>query len=253
MENDSIKLLNEGIAKGLEANNLTGFEKAFKLSEAMVVLESLLTDDYMKPIIAMKGSRLGFKTDKDTKGDSYSKEIIKRCLIEAVLMGVQPVGNHFNIIAGNAYITREGYGYLLSNIQGLSYSIINELPRIANDKTSAAIEMNIKYTYKGNSNSVKVPIALKMDSYTSVDAIIGKATRKARKWLYEAITGCETTDGEVQDLPYELIKTKPENESNIKNIIEKSKTVSELEIVKDQLATPELETLYNEKMFSLCK
>jgi recombination protein RecT len=43
------------------------------------------------------------------------------------------------------------------------------------------------------------------------------------------------------------------NIESVKKIIEKSKTVSELEIVKDQLLTVELETLYNEKMFVLCK
>src|SRR5215204_5340477 len=107
------KSLNEKVFSVLSADQLNGFEKAYLIANAIAELKSLLTPEYMKPIMQMQGNKLGFKTDKDKDG-GYPEAIVKNCLIEAVLMGVQPFGNQFNIIANNTYITKEGYGYLLS-------------------------------------------------------------------------------------------------------------------------------------------
>ena len=41
-----------------------------------------------------------------------------------------------------------------------------------------------------------------MDAYTSVDALIGKATRKGRAWLASAISGIEITEGDVTEISY---------------------------------------------------
>ncbi|MFK5282891.1 hypothetical protein ACI3PL_25325, partial [Lacticaseibacillus paracasei] len=79
--------------------------------------------------MALQGNRLGFKTDKDKSG-GYPESVVKNCLIEAVLLGIQPTGNQFNIIAGNMYPTKEGCGYLLNNFKGLSYNLVCSLPRI---------------------------------------------------------------------------------------------------------------------------
>jgi len=121
--------LNSSVSAVLSANQVLGFEKAFLIASAVQELKLELTAEYMKPIMGLQGNRLGFKTDKDNAG-GYTEAIVKNCLIEAVLTGVQPFGNQFNIIAGNMYITKEGFGYVLSNVKGLSYDIIPQLPRI---------------------------------------------------------------------------------------------------------------------------
>lgn len=180
--------------------DLEGFEKAFKVAEAIDQLNQLLSPEYMKPIMKLQGNRLGFRTDKDTAG-GYREEVVKNCLIEAVLTGLQPVGNQFNIIAGNMYPTKEGFGYLLKEYPGLKYKITPNLPRINNTNTSAAIVMNISYSLNGGTQKEEaLEIPIRINKGMGTDAIIGKATRKARAWLYNTITGCEVTDGDVTDL-----------------------------------------------------
>lgn len=192
--------LNSTVLSVIGEKNLQGFERANLIANAITKLQTLLTPEYMKPIMALQGSRLGFKTDKDNNGGYLEKEV-KNCLIEAVLMGLQPHGNQFNIIAGNMYPTKEGLGYMLENYEGLSYEIIPELPRINSTNTSAAIAMNIVWAIDGGSKHKRtIEIPVKMNQRMGTDAVIGKATRKARAWLYSTITGSEISEGDVSDL-----------------------------------------------------
>jgi hypothetical protein len=191
------KLLNQSVSQVLSSEQLQGFEKAYLIARAAEELKATLTPEYMKPIMALQGNRLGFKTDQDTKG-GYPQKTVKNCLIEAVLTGVQPFGNQFNIISGNCYITKEGFGYLLSHYKGLSYEIIPQLPRINAQKDGAAIVMKVKWSLDGKSFERDLDIPVKMNNYMGTDAVIGKATRKARAWLYSTITGSEIGDGDVE-------------------------------------------------------
>lgn len=205
--------LNHAVESVLAADGFSGFQKAYLIATAAGELKKLLTADYMKPIMELQGNKLGFKTDKDIvqgggKGQGYPEETVKNCLIEAVLTGVQPFGNQFNIIAGNCYITKEGFGYLLANYAGLSYEIIPALPRINADKSSAAIVMKIKWTLNGIEKERELEIPVKMNSFMGTDAVIGKATRKARAWLYGTITGSEIPEGDAMDTTAEVVGSK---------------------------------------------
>lgn len=198
--------LNNSVLSVIASDKLMGFEKAYLIANAASELKKLLTPQYMKPIMELQGNRLGFKTDKDTTG-GYPENVVKNCLIEAVLLGVQPFGNQFNIIAGNSYITKEGFGYLLQNYKGLYYELIPELPRM-NDK-SAAIVMNIEWSLDGGAKNIKkIDFPIKINAYMGADAVIGKATRKARAWLYNTLTGSETPDGDTQDIDYKIISSR---------------------------------------------
>jgi len=205
--------LNEAVQLGLEAQTLDGFVKANQIAIAMDKLSELMTPEYMKPIMKLQGSKLGFRTDKD-KSNGYDEPTVKACLIEAVLTGLQPVNNHFNIIAGNMYPTKEGFGELLKNFSAknkFQYKIIPALPRINADKTSAAIVMKIFYSLNGVENTEELEIPVKMNSMMGTDAVIGKATRKARAWLYNTITGSEIADADVEEVEAEIIQEKEEN------------------------------------------
>ncbi len=214
---DIASKLNNSVLSVISSDKLIGFEKAYLIANAAGELKRLLTSEYMKPIMELQGNRLGFKTDKDANG-GYPETVVKNCLIESVLMGVQPFGNQFNIIAGNSYITKEGFGYLLQNYEGLYYEITPELPRINNDKTGAAIVMNIDWTLNGNKSSKKIDIPVKMNAYMGTDAVIGKATRKARAWLYNTITGSETPDGDVYDTDAKVMSSTLNGEVSLEDL-----------------------------------
>lgn len=198
---------------GDEQQLMSGFEKAYLIANATAQLKELLTPEYMKPIMELQGNKLGFKTDRDDKG-GYPMDVVKNCLIEAVLTGVQPFGNQFNIIAGNMYVTKEGFGYLLKKTKTLSYKLIPGLPRINNEKTGAAVSVKAKYTYNGVSEQEDLEIPVKMNAYMGVDAILGKVTRKARAWLFNTIHDSEVADGDAVDVGAEVLSSKIEKKEN---------------------------------------
>lgn len=255
MENKQIevaKKLNLSVANVLTNKQINGFEKAFLVSSAIQELQVLLTPEYMKPIMAMQGNRLGFKTDKDRDG-GYPEHTVKNCLIEAVLMGLQPTGNQFNIIAGNTYATKEGVGELLKNIPGLSYKINFELPRINPANTSAAIKALIKWEIDGSKYNETIEIPVKMNSQMGTDAVIGKATRKARKWLFDTLTGSELPEGEIEDAKFTILDEKEPIDKELErlaHLINDADSPEALKVLETHLR-PELLDLYNSKMDSL--
>ncbi|WGK93769.1 MULTISPECIES: hypothetical protein [Flavobacterium] len=224
-------------------NKVEGFEKAFVMSSAIMVLKEKLTPEYMKPIMYLQGSNLGFKTDKDKNG-GYLPEEVKACLIDAVLLGLQPTGNEFNIIAGNMYPTRQGFGSLLEKVPGLKYSIVYSNPIFSNDKTSATCKCLVKWELNGEKSEQEIEFPIKSNNYATADAILGKAERKARRWLFNKVKGTDIPDGDVTDIPHVEVKTTinptamandKENE-RILNHIEVSKTIKELTSCKQKIS-----------------
>jgi len=210
MENDVIVKLDKSVGVMLSANELDGFEKAYALANSMKELKGLLTKEYMAPIMELQGSKIGFVTDKD-KQSGYPETVVKDCLIEAVMKGVQPFGNHFNIIAGNCYITKEGFKHLLDSLLKTrdnfsEYMITAQLPRI--NGNSAAVVMDVEWVINGEKNSKSLDIAVKVNQYMGADAVIGKAERKSRAWLYNKLTGVEITDGDAIDVTFEEVADK---------------------------------------------
>ncbi len=190
--------LNNTVMGVINSTTILGFEKAFTVATAIDRLEKALTDEYMKPIMALQGNRLGFKTDKDSAG-GYDIKIVKKCLIEAVLMGLQPYGNEFNIIAGNMYATKEGMGAVLKKFDGLSYEIIPSIPDMESGKGTAKVKMKINWMLHGAKQERDIEFSIKVNNFMGADAVIGKATRKARKWLHDTISGFEIPEGDVND------------------------------------------------------
>lgn len=214
-------ILNKNVLSVLGNDKIEGFEKAFAIADAIGQLRQLLTADAMKPIMNLQGNRLGFKTDKDIlqgggKGPGYPMEIVRDCLIEAVLFGLQPYGNQFNIIGGNMYATKEGCGALLGKIPSLDYSIIPQLPRVKEE--SAAVVMEVEWTIGGLTNKKSLDIPIRVNKYMGTDAILGKATRKARKWLFDKLSGVELPEGDTQDADATVVSTKINETVNLEDL-----------------------------------
>lgn len=220
------------------ASNVNGFQKAFVMSSAIDIIKEQLTDEYMKPIMALQGSSLGFKTDQDTikeknaagkwitkKGDGYPMEIVRECLIEATFLGLEVTGNQFNIIGGNMYPTREGFGALLDKMHNLKKNFTyTNIQQPAGQKV-ANVTVLIVWQFDGDTvkkQSIDFPI--KSNEYTSYDALIGKAERKAKRWLYNTIKGTDISDGDVNDIPHVDVTNKEDEKlSNIESLYQKVK------------------------------
>ena len=207
MGNELAVKLDSEVLSVIGAKKLGGFQDAYVIASAVEKLKVMLTDDYMKPIMQLQGNRLGYKTDKDKDG-GYPMPVVRNSLIEAVLIGVQPTGNQFNIIAGGAYITKEGFGYLLNKTDGLSYTIVPGVPNIDLTLKRATVLMKIKWTLGGEAKEQELEIVTKADTWTTSDAVIGKATRKSRCWLFNTINDAEIPDADADEIKAERMEIK---------------------------------------------
>ena len=124
------------------------------------------------------------------------KHVVRNCIIDAAFIGLLPTGNQFNIISGVMYPTKEGYTFLLKKL-GIKY-IIQKTPMQDISEKCAAVSCKVNYNSNGENNSFSIVATIKKDSYSSMDQILGKAERKAKKALFEYITGCDFGDADEQ-------------------------------------------------------
>ena len=241
--------LNESVLAVLGAENVQGFEKSYQIANSIQFLKDNLTDEYMKPIMSMQGSRLGFKTDKDKDG-GYPVKVVKECLIDAVLSGVQLYGNQFNIIAGNMYVTKEGYGHLLSKIKGLKYSIKHGVPRIDASKQFAIVESTVKWNFNGEQREEKLEFSIKGNAYMSSDAYTGKAERKSRAFIFNQVSDIEVSDGDAEEVEYVVVSSstnqaKPSQENLEQERLKEYLSSKLNKDTVDSLSDEELQSLEN--------
>lgn len=180
---------------------VNNFGGAFVAASVVKTLRDALTKEVMDEVfMPLMNTKIGFLTDRTGKADRsgrvqapYTWEEVRDCVIDAVAIGLLPTGNQFNILAGRMYPTKEGYTSLLKKIHCKNYITIGA-PKM--DDNTADVECSINYEYNGEKNSFKVHANVKKDSYSSMDQIKGKAERRAKKVLYEYITGIDFGEGD---------------------------------------------------------
>lgn len=182
---------------------VNNFGAAFTAVNVITLLRDALTDEVMEKVfIPLMNTKVGFLTDRDGKPRSngrpalakYDNSTVRDSIIDAVSIGLLPTGNQFNIIAGRMYPTKEGYTALLRKL-GVKYFI-----EVSYDKSQtkgfAEIPCKITYNYNGEKNGFTIVATVKKDDYSSPDQLRGKAERRAKKALYEYITGCDFGDAD---------------------------------------------------------
>lgn len=192
---------------------------AFNAVTIVKTLREALTDEIMNEVfMPLMNTKIGFLTDRTGKQNSkgqvkplYSVEIVRDAIIDAISIGLLPTGNQFNIIAERMYPTKEGYTALLTKM-GVKY-IIDPSYDKGQNPNFAEIPAKISYEYKGEKNSFTIIATVKKDSYSSHDQLRGKAERRAKKALYEYLTGCDYGEAgdniTVEDIPHEELPTNP--------------------------------------------
>lgn len=173
--------------------------KGLIMARAMKVLRSLLTEPVMADVMELQGSILGFRTDKDTSG-GYNREAVRDVLVQALIRGLRPTGNEINIIAGNLYVTKEGFERLLREFPGLTNLAISiGVPAISQGASGETALVPCRASWnllgvpdsivceKGADSDYRIPI--RVNKAMGVDAIQGKAKSKLYRRVYERITG----------------------------------------------------------------
>lgn len=185
---------------------VSNFGAAFTAVNVIALLREAMTDEVMdKVFMPLMNTKIGFLTDRNGRARSggraplplYTRDIVRDCIIDAVTIGLLPTGNQFNIIAERMYPTKEGYTSLLRKL-GVKYFIDTSYDK-GQTQNFAEIPCKINYEYNGEKNGFSIIATVKKDDYSSHDQLRGKAERKAKKALYEYITGCDFGDADEQN------------------------------------------------------
>lgn len=202
---------------------VNNFGAAFTAVNVIALLREALTDEVMnKVFMPLMNTKVGFLTDRNGRPRSngrpalpvYTIPVVRDAIIDAVSIGLLPTGNQFNIIAERMYPTKEGYTALLRRL-GVKYFIDVSFDKGQNPNF-AEIPCKINYEHNGEKNSFGVIATVKKDEYSSPDQLRGKAERRAKKALYEYITGCDFGEADEQssvvDITHEDVTETVESE-----------------------------------------
>lgn len=207
--------------------------KAVMMGNAISELDKALTPDLMAGIMHLQGTKLGFRTDKDY-GNGYDVKVVKNCFIQSMLLGLEPVGNQWNIIANNMYCTKEGYTALLRKMKGLVYSVVPGIPKNMENKNGdvgALVSVTVRWNFRKDVGEQELEFVCKGAKdrngkvITGADAYMGKAERKAKHWLFHRLSGVEIGDGDVEDVidtTAEVVVNESGNGKVIENPLRKS-------------------------------
>lgn len=163
------------------------------MAQAAQLLRERLTPAIMNDFRALMNTPLGFRTDRGKNpGDkTYDDATVKDILIQSLIRGLRPTGNEFNIIAGNLYITKEGYRRLLKEFPGLTnLSIDVGTPKAHGE--GAIVPCKAKWLMNGQPQEMdctgEFSIAVKG---SGVDLLVGKAESKMLRRVFMRVAGSD--------------------------------------------------------------
>lgn len=169
--------------------------KAIITARAVTQLSSLLNDKVLADIMPLQNSILGFRTDKP---DGYGRDVVRNCVTIALMRGLRITGNEWNIIAGNLYVTKEGYERLLAELPGFANLRLQvSVPKMAGE--GALVSVVAEWTFHGKerwmrweeTKSGDYRVAVRVNKGMGADAILGKARSKALRQIHKTLTGSE--------------------------------------------------------------
>ena len=193
----------ETFAMALKTASAFGqLRRAAILAMGIQELGKALDQKVMGLFMSLMNTQLGFKTDRGPgtkQAEPYPVDVVKQCVIAALLSGLYPVGNEFNILAGRMYITKEGYYRKVCEIDGLTDLVLAPgVPALHNGQ----MVCRVGATWKLHGQPGKLvdgegkpgrAFPIIVTQYSSPDQNIGKATRKALKAIYDQVTGTVST------------------------------------------------------------
>lgn len=122
----AVMAVGRSFAQRIEAAQIEGdtVAEAMAMAFGMAEMQDAITQhpEASDVIARTAGHKWGFRTDNDTegKGSNYDRGVLIACFCEAALMKLKAVGNEFNIIQSDVYVTREGWCGKLDRLPGVT-------------------------------------------------------------------------------------------------------------------------------------
>lgn len=222
------EILNQTKEIAIQSNPII---KGLMQAVAMEKINQLITPEMMKPIEKLFGSSIGIKTDA-----KYNADTMKRIFIEATIGGWGIVGNQINVLAGNMYVTKNGYLPRLREFPGLKFTFPfkHQLPVQDETHKTWSVTSEISWELDGVKHKEIITNPTRKQDGQSADALWGKADTKCCRFLWNKVTGQETMDdssaGEFTEAEVTKGDKKPEQVKTASNIPEQKKSESGEEI-----------------------
>lgn len=207
----------DAMAEELQAAWLTqgNFARTVAYGLAVGKMREALSEPVMRSLLKLKNCKLGFRTDESAQ-NVYSVEVVRDAVIDAVTLGLQCVGNQFNIIGGNMYVTKEGFTFLLRQLSAAGRlrdlrfiyhpAVISESSTQGTRRDGGVYQkieregkvcVDVSWCFDGVPGQESLEFVVRVNAGMSQDAIIGKAERKAKAWLYNFLTDQAISDGDA--------------------------------------------------------
>ena len=210
---DTMEAIDKAVGEcSIEAiQSLPVMQQTIVLANGMTALREAITPEIVEKVfMPLMGTPLGFRTDKDDEETHYAPIVVRDCVIEAMIRGFRPIGNEFNIIAGRAYFTKEGFERKVAEFKGLTnLALFPGLPHMKDG--GAIVAYTATFLLNGKSerfvcdvvtegdHTMDLRIPVRVNRGMGADAVLGKAKRKFFARLYERISGVRTPDGELDE------------------------------------------------------
>ena len=193
-----------------QINSASSVTRAFVQAKALLLITKLITPGMMTDIKQLMGSPLGFRTDRDKPKKNkegkwedqtpYPDKVIKECVVLAWLKGARLDGNQFNILAGNAYFTKEFCTEYLQNYPGLTdFRATIGTPMFWTDgKKFASVPARAEWKLNGVANKavfhkseegIDERIVVSAYSTSGIDQLKGLAESKLMKSVIKILDG----------------------------------------------------------------
>lgn len=196
---------------------------ALDMAVAMQTVRDALSQQVVESVLMpLMNSRLGFRTDKDPTKPVWNKQtggytapkpydwlVVREAAIEAMLRGLAPVGNQFNIVAGSCYVTKEGFLQLLKRAVSdyrekigqpqWSAAASNAKTATNDDARLAVVTVRADWTQGGKPDFLEAEIPIRVNTAMGIDAVMGKAESKLRRRVWAQLSGQELPEGDADE------------------------------------------------------
>ncbi|MGB0758668.1 MAG: hypothetical protein ACPGPS_04015 [Rubripirellula sp.] len=178
---------------------------ALAQAKAATMFRNLLTQEIVEQFNVLQGSRHGFETDISYKGETYPVDVVRECLLEALLYGIRAVGGEWMIISKRCYITKAGFERLATRICKNHAVQLGDVEMPKGREGTAKVSAKMFFvTMDGNRHEIRCTqtkdfdgrIPVRVNKGMGVDGVLGKARRKGLRMIVESVSGMEISDAE---------------------------------------------------------